>query len=128
MVISLSFSRKILHRFVELFASTNLLADSTIRKTWDWLILIASIWATFSVPVQVCFNEKIYYSRDVSKLICDIFYIITLSSKLKGEGIASSAGKGGAKRHSKSLACTSVCADSAALMSYDSSLIIVTFI
>ena len=99
---------------MELFASTNLLADSTIRKTWDWLILIASIWATFSVPVQVCFNEKIYYSRDVSKLICDILiHMITLSSKLKGNGFDCCAGGGGAKRHSKSLACTSVCADSA---------------
>ena len=60
------FPRKILQRFVELFTSTRLLADSTIRKSWDWMILIMSIWATFSVPVQVCFNEKIYYSRDVS--------------------------------------------------------------
>ena len=71
------FPRKILQRFVELFTSTRLLADSTIRKSWDWMILIMSIWATFSVPVQVCFNEKIYYSRDVS------FFFIVMRLQLK---------------------------------------------
>lgn len=61
-----SYRRKILQTFVQLLMGVNLLADSTIRKTWDWIILIASIWATFSVPVQVCFDEKIYYSAKVS--------------------------------------------------------------
>ncbi|KAL5254586.1 hypothetical protein ACHWQZ_G014137 [Mnemiopsis leidyi] len=72
-----SFRRKIFQRFVELFTSTRLLADSTIRKSWDWMILIMSIWATFSVPVQVCFNEKIYYSQNVD-LITDILFVIDL--------------------------------------------------
>ncbi|XP_063681896.1 potassium voltage-gated channel subfamily H member 5-like [Bolinopsis microptera] len=72
-----SFKRKIFQRFTQLFESVNLLADSTIRKTWDWFILLASIWATFSVPVQVCFDEKIYYSKDID-LITDILFLIDM--------------------------------------------------
>lgn len=77
-----SFRRKVLQRFGDLFMSTTLLADSTIRRSWDWFLLLVSIWATFSVPVQVCFNEKIYYSKNID-LITDIVFIIDLITNFR---------------------------------------------